>query len=375
MKKADVIVVGGGLSGLTLAIHLAQSDISVLVIEKEGYPNHKVCGEYVSNEVRPYLTSLGVPLNSIPTPDITTLQISTRNGKSLTTQLPLGGFGISRFAFDELLYRTALNAGVQFLFDTVTDIYFSADMFTVTTASNTKYRTEIAVGAYGKRALLDKKLDRGFSKQKSPWLGVKCHYTLDDFPENLVALHNFEGGYAGLSKTESGAVNFCYLTTFESFKKQGSIPEFNAKCVVKNPHLADFLGRAKPVFEKPLSIAQISFTEKKPIIDHILMCGDSAGLIHPLCGNGMAMAIHAAKLAGEGIIAYFKDSGADRETLEQRYTQQWQAHFGSRLRMGRHLQRLLLNDTASAIAMHTVANSKKIVRAMIRRTHGKPILV
>jgi len=30
-----------------------------------------------------------------------------------------------------------------------------------------------------------------------------------------------------------------------------------------------------------------------------LMIGDTAGLIHPLCGNGMAMAIHSAKIASE----------------------------------------------------------------------------
>ncbi len=375
MENVDVIVVGGGLSGLTLAIHLARADIPVLVIEKEKYPNHKVCGEYVSNEVRPYLTSLGVPLDEMPTPNINTLQISTRSGKSLTTSLPLGGFGISRFAFDELLYRTALQAGAHFLFDTVTEIDFNAEVFTVTTVSSKKHKATLVVGAYGKRSALDKKLHRPFSQQKSPWLGVKCHYANNDFPNDMVALHNFDGGYAGLSKTETGAVNFCYLTTFESFKKYGSIPDFNKRCAAKNPHLKEFLDRAEPLFEKPLSIAQISFAQKKPVIDHILMCGDSASLIHPLCGNGMAMAIHAAKLAAEGILGYFRDGKTDRGALEHQYTQQWHTHFASRLRMGRHIQRLLLNETASAIAIRTVANSKKIVGAMIRRTHGKPILV
>jgi hypothetical protein len=48
-------------------------------------------------------------------------------------------------------------------------------------------------------------------------------------------------------------------------------------------------------FEKPLTISQVSFEEKK-CENHIIMIGD-AGLIHPLCGNGMAMAIHSAKLA------------------------------------------------------------------------------
>ena len=60
MKKYDTIIVGGGLAGLTCALHLSQQNCSVLLLEKYSYPHHKVCGEYVSNEVLPYLNSLGI---------------------------------------------------------------------------------------------------------------------------------------------------------------------------------------------------------------------------------------------------------------------------------------------------------------------------
>ena len=56
----DVIIIGGGLAGLTNAIHLSKSKQRVLLIEKNSYPKHKVCGEYISNEVLPYLNSLGI---------------------------------------------------------------------------------------------------------------------------------------------------------------------------------------------------------------------------------------------------------------------------------------------------------------------------
>jgi flavin-dependent dehydrogenase len=36
------------------------------------------------------------------------------------------------------------------------------------------------------------------------------------------------------------------------------------------------------------------------------MIGDTAGLIHPLCGNGMAMAIHSAKIVSK-LIGTFND--------------------------------------------------------------------
>lgn len=372
MKAYDVIIVGGGLAGLTAALHLNKKNLNVLVIEKNHYPNHKVCGEYVSNEVIPYLEYLGVSLDS-SFPRITTLQMSTRSGKSMKTVLPLGGFGISRYALDNMLYEKAKSKGVAFLFESVSEITFNDAVFTVTsTAVSTG---KVVIGAYGKRSSLDKKLSREFIQQKSPWLGVKCHYELQDFPTNLVALHNFKGGYGGLSKTEDGSVNFCYLANFKSFKKYNAIADFNTHVVSQNPFLKTFLQEATPKFKKPLSIAQISFEKKAAVENHVLMCGDSAGLIHPLCGNGMAMAIHSAKIASDCIIAYFDSTKQDRNLLEKTYTSLWQDEFSNRLRMGRFVQRLLMSNKVSEATISTIAKSEKILQTMIKRTHGSPILV
>jgi flavin-dependent dehydrogenase len=58
--NASVIIVGGGLAGLCSAIHLSKTGTEVILIEKNNYPKHKVCGEYISNEVLPYLEWLGL---------------------------------------------------------------------------------------------------------------------------------------------------------------------------------------------------------------------------------------------------------------------------------------------------------------------------
>ncbi|MEB8345351.1 NAD(P)/FAD-dependent oxidoreductase [Flavobacteriaceae bacterium KMM 6898] len=375
MVDYDVMIIGGGLAGLTSALHLRKNGHSVLVLEKQPYPHHKVCGEYVSNEVLPYLESLDISFSEYQVAHIDTLQFSLVNGRAITTKLPLGGTGISRYAFDDLLFRKAQSQGVDFVFESVNGVSYENDTFSITTTSQNQFSSQIVLGAYGKRSTLDMHLKRDFVQQKSTWLAVKGHYTYPDFPDHLVALHNFRGGYAGLSKTETGAVNFCYLTSYESFRQEKDIDSFNTNVVSENPFLNRFLKKGEPLFKAPLSIAQISFDKKKAIENHVLMCGDTAGLIHPLCGNGMAMAIHSAKLVSELVSNYFNDKEYSRAHLEDTYQILWDDAFQRRLWMGRKLQSLLLSPSMSRWALGTVGNSPWLLNKLIKSTHGNPIIL
>lgn len=374
MQYYDIIIVGGGLAGLTAALDLVQKNHSVLVFEKQQFPHHKVCGEYVSNEICAYLDRLGIDFNTIHPAAIEQLQVTTIEGKSITAKLPLGGFGISRYAFDNLLYEKAIFLGVSFVFEKVTSVQFQNDRFEVIAEQEIMYTSKYVIGAFGKRSNLDKSLQRSFMNRKSEWLGVKAHFSLEEFPSNLVALHSFKGGYGGLSKTETGAVNFCYLASYKSFQAEKNVEAFNANIVAKNPYLRAFLNNATPIFNEPLSIAQISFDQKEAVEEHILMCGDSAGLIHPLCGNGMAMAIHSAKLAAELIHKSLEGNGMSRQGLETAYKKQWNKTFRNRLWAGRQLQALLLNERLSNTMLSIITKSPKALKHLIKLTHGEPIL-
>lgn len=370
--KYDVLIIGGGLAGLTCALHLQQSDCKVLLIEKYKYPHHKVCGEYISNEVLPYLKSLGVDPLSCGAKRITNFEISSKNGNLLQTKLDLGGFGLSRYAFDAMLFD-AIKEQVTVVFDTVDTITFQNDEFEVSTQNKDIFRAEFVVGAFGKRSNIDMNMERDFIKQGSPWLAVKAHYDYG-FSDNTVALHNFEGGYCGLSKTETDAVNACYLTTYDSFKRFGSIQEFQDQVLSKNPYLNNFFRSAKPLFKKPLSISQISFEPKKPVENHICMIGDSAGLIHPLCGNGMAMAIHSAKIFSETFLKLYKNKNIKRRELEEQYEVEWEHTFSKRLKAGRKIQNILLRPMVTSIGFSAAKLFPGIVPNLIKKTHGKPLI-
>ncbi len=365
---------GGGLAGLTAAIHLAKKGISVRLFEKENFPHHKVCGEYVSREIKPYFAALGLSLEHLEPVEISRLQFSTAQGKMTETELPLGGLGLSRFSFDHYLFQEAKKCGVHIVPENVISVHYSGDKMNLSTSPGNHYASEIVLGAFGKRSLLDKKLERPFFGAQAPWLAVKAHYDSPDFPENIVGLHNFNGGYCGLSKTETGAVNVCYLATFESFKEYKDPEVFKEKVLRKNPLLDAFFEDAKPLFKKPLTIAQISFSKKEIIKDHILMMGDAAGLLHPLCGNGMAMAIHSAKLASETVLKHLAKINIDRKEMEKEYAQKWHQTFSSRLRTGKFLQKILLNPSLAEVSQTVVSKMPFLLPHLIQRTHGNLIL-
>lgn len=374
MVAFDVIIIGGGLAGLCNAIHLSKSGTNVLLIEKNAYPKHKVCGEYISNEVLPYLAFLEINPFEHGAVKIKNFQLSTTKNQLISAKLPLGGFGISRYQLDFVLSEKAKEKGVLILQDTVVNTNFKNGFFTVKTKENKTFQSKIAIGAFGKRSLLDVKMGRNFIQKKAPYLGVKIHVK-GTFSNNFVALHNFKGGYCGVSKVEKNTINLCYITTFSSFKKYKNIEEFQEKVVFKNKFLKEIFNTSTPVFEKPLSISQISFEAKKPVEAHILMCGDSAGMIHPLCGNGMSMAIQSAQIASKLILSYLKGEIKTRDELEKRYIRQWNRQFKWRVTSGHFIAFLFRKNAIAGVLLQFLKRFPFLIPIIIKQTHGKPIAI
>ncbi len=373
-QQFDVIIIGGGLAGLTSAIDLAQNHFCVLLIEKNSFPKHKVCGEYVSNEVLPYLNYLGFDPFEFGAKRISNFELTTHNNKTIKAKLPLGGFGISRYEMDFQLYKLALSNGVSIIKDTVVDVSFKQDVFHVQTKSGQSFTSKITMGAFGKRSNLDTTLQRSFITKKSPYLGVKVHMS-GDFPQNKVALHNFKGGYCGASKVENNHINLCYITNYNAFKRYKDIDAFQNEVLFKNSALRELFKKSNAEFDKPLTISQISFATKNPVENHMIMSGDSAGMIHPLCGNGMAMAIRSAQLASGLIIDYLQNKIHTRAELERKYAKAWNKTFSLRLKVGHGIAYLFRQDWLAPKLLVVLRKIPFLIPLIIRMTHGKPMKI
>lgn len=374
MINKEVVIIGGGLAGLTAAIHLLKVGIAVTIIEKNEFPKHKVCGEYISNEILPYFNWLDIDISALRPTSIKKLHFSTMTGRNIYITLPLGGFGISRYTLDEFLYKKAIANGCKIIHDTVEDISFENDEFTIVTSNKNAIKSKIAIGAYGKRSNIDQKIKRSFIQNKTPWLAVKAHYS-GDFQNDLVGLHNFMGGYCGVSKVENNVINICFLANYTTFKQHKNIQDYQHEIMYKNSNLKEIFENSTLLFDKPLTISQISFENKKSVEKHILMIGDTAGLIHPLCGNGMAMAIHSAKIVADEIQYFYKNGALSRIQLEDNYQKAWNLNFKRRLQTGRWLSKLLQKPKAVSILFTTLKIFPSLLTLVVRSTHGKPIKI
>ena len=367
-------IIGGGLGGLCLSIALARQGHDVILFEKEKYPFHKVCGEYISMESWDYLSSLGLPLKDMQLPIIQKLVVTAPDGNQLNHALPLGGFGISRYTIDDALKEIAVQSGVTVMEGCkVDEAVFESEVFHISTSQG-NFKSLCCTGSFGKRSNLDVKWKRPFV-QRLPnklnnFIAVKYHVQ-SNAPGDTIWLHNFKNGYCGFSKIEEGKFCLCYLTNASTLKEcNNSIEQMEKKVLSQNPHLRDIFANCKKLYDLPLSISQISFEQKKAVENNLLMIGDAAGLITPLCGNGMSMAIHASKIASSYISDFLKRK-ISRAEMEISYAAEWKKMFGKRLQAGRFIQRFFGKIWVTNLFIQTMKLFPWLTDAIIKKTHGK----
>jgi menaquinone-9 beta-reductase len=378
-KIWDVAIIGGGLAGLAAAIQLADNGFDVVLLEKESYPYHKVCGEYISMESWNFLQALGVPLQDMQLPLIKTLQLSAPNGKLFQTLLPMGGFGISRYTLDHKLAALAREKGILLLEEARADEVVQKDKtfeiaFTQKGVAH-QIKAKLAAGAFGKRSNLDVKWKRPFISNaatgQNNYIGIKYHVKTA-WPQDVIGLHNFKDGYCGLSKIEGDKYCLCYLTTAKNLKENGgSVKALEEQVLYRNKHLKSIFENSEVAEGFPVSIAQISFRKKGQVENGVLLLGDSAGMITPLCGNGMSMALHSSKIAAALMVQCLKGL-ISQQQMQQLYTQQWQQQFSGRLAAGRLLQQFFGREWLSNLFVQAFVAAPFLAGSIIKKTHGKP---
>ncbi len=362
----DAAVIGGGLAGLSAAIVLASQGARVMVFEAKSYPHHKVCGEFLSPESAPVLHYLGVEVGALRAAAIHRARLTVPDGGCWETMLPGAGLGVSLYALDAALAGRAQAAGATVRErTTVTGVRGTLDDgFEVETRGET-VRARVVIGAQGKRSGIDRVLSRGFMRRSQPYVGLKAHFR-GMATADRVELHTFSGGYCGASAIEDGLTNVCLLA--REAVLGGSIPALVARMTAENPYLRAQMAQAEAVTDW-LAIAQVPFVRKALVERDVLMTGDAAGLIAPLAGDGMSMALAGGQMAAETVMGLLRGE-LSAQRVRAAYPKAWRARFGQRLRVGYALQQAMLSPQVMAVGVRIVRKYPGLGDYFVRVTRG-----
>lgn len=371
----DVAIIGGGLAGLTAGLIANRMGHSVILYEKKGYPFHKVCGEYLSLESEPILRWLGLPIEEWKLPVLTQFRITHPNGKEFNAQLPLGGFGISRFTLDHFLQTKLMKEGGIVLDNSrVTSVSKLGDKHQIISdhPEFSGLHSRLVFTAAGRNRPSFPALQETRQTGKR-YVGVKLHVSAD-IPANQIELHHFPGGYCGISAIENDGYCLCYLIDEELIKNcRGNLEETEQRYLYQNPTLKRYFTQFPKLTER-VSTAGVFFSKRSVHADGMLFLGDTAGMIPPLAGNGMSMAIHSATIAANLAHRHFIGN-LDRNEIGLRYESEWNSAFSSRLRMARTLQSIMEKPGMTAFSMAAFQAFPGLFRLAVSQTHGTAIPV
>ena len=370
--KYDVTIIGGGLAGLSLALDLKKRGRSILVIEIGSYPRHKVCGEYISMESFEYLNALCPSLKEIDLPFINKFLLSSIGKKEFKTSLNLGGFGISRYILENLLFMEAKNTGVVFsLNNKALEVKFDkfTELFSIKTKSG-NYCSRIVCNSTGRKSNFEAKENIN-NHLGTNYVGVKYHIKMKR-DTTQIEIHNFQGGYCGISNVEDDKSCLCYIVNSKMLNSVGnSINELEKKYLYQNKNLKKIFSDAEFITKEPIIISGINFLMKEPISNNIFFLGDSAGTIAPITGNGMSISLRSAFKLASYIDNYFCDKITKQELMES-YRDFWIKEFYSRIKLSCHFQKLSEFPFLTKLTIGLFNLFPSLAKILIKQTHGKP---
>lgn len=375
--RYDALIIGGGLAGCSTALQLARRGYEVLLAEQSSYPRQKLCGEFLSPEAQSSFRRLGLldAVHEVGASPIDRTRLTAPNGTSTEHVLPNDALGLSRFQLDHLLFQRACAAGADGRPGTrVTGVQGSLnDGYTVEIGTDTT-EARLVFGAYGRRTRLDRRLGRPFLEQTTPYVAFKAHYAGPSAPDlqRTIELHSAPGGYCGLSPVEDDRINVCWIGRTDALQAAGGTPlamlEENLR---QNPVLDDRLQGLTRVSDQFKAVSQVPLMPKSRFADGVCMIGDAAGMIAPLCGDGMAMALQTADLVSP-LASEFLDDHRSAASFRSGYEEGWTRTFGRRMRLGRWLHTAAFRPGAARVLVRTCRLLPPLAQWFIRTTRGHP---
>ncbi len=381
--NSQILIAGAGPAGTSAAIRLAQKGFSVILVEREKFPRHKLCGEFISPECFRHFKELGLwnEMLSFGGDRIAETIFYAPGGKSVNVpskwfQADERALGLSRAEMDFRLLQKARALGVEVFEETqVVGLLIKDGRIGGVKTKSDEIRADLTIDATGRARILGKLAEREFltprrkaeKSQKTKLVGFKAHLKNVKLEKGRCEIYFFRGGYGGLNYVENGVGNHCFLIKAEIVKEfNGDVERLLHEVIFQNRRAKETLQEATPVFDW-LAVAVDGFGLKNlNPAPNLLALGDAGAFIDPFTGSGILMALESGEILAQAMTQYSTAS-----EITQNYQQLHLKRFQKRLRICNLLRRAAFAPSLAAFIISALSLIEKPREFLVRATRPK----
>ncbi|BCS32890.1 oxidoreductase [Luteitalea sp. TBR-22] len=344
MRAADVVVAGAGPAGALAALTLARGGARVVLVDRETFPRHKLCGDTLNPGAMALLEQMGLagpvateglPLDGMLVTGGTGVAIDGRYGDGLV------GRAWPRARLDAHLLAAAAAAGV----DVRTGVHVVSPHL-----HDGRVDGVVTRDAAGRRSTIGARWTVAADGRRSPLglaLGLVSHprtprrWAVGTYAEGVEGLgrrgemHVRDGYYIGVAPAEGGLANLCLVTADRTGMGD---PGARLWSLVRHDPVLRERCRAARQVAPAVTLGPLAVDASGVGVPGLLLAGDAAGFVDPMTGDGLHLALRGGALAAEAILS--AGASVDARVLGQLAAARREA-FGAKLRFNRALRALV----------------------------------
>jgi len=314
--NADVLIVGGGPAGASLAVGLARRGIDTVVVDRARFPRPKPCAEYLSPEASRVLADMGAlaRVEQSGAAALSGVRVRAPNGLVIAGDFVARhgfkaysdrGLSVRREVLDEILFDCARTAGARAveglrIAELVRD---KTNRVTGARTADGEIRAKFTVGADGLRSVVARRLGLAKTMRWPRRLALVTHYSgVGDVGEQG-EMHVERDGYVGIADVGHGATTVALVVPASRAKEfAGDRGAFLDRWLAARPHLAGRFAKAERV-SPVVATGPFGAYSRRAWARGAALVGDAADFFDPFTGEGIYAAMRGGELLADALDA------------------------------------------------------------------------